>query len=69
MRRGTGARGLRAVVEAVLEPVLFDVEAGVRYVVTEETLRGGKVVMQSISQSKAPLGLHVMRRSMTSQTG
>ena len=34
--RGTGARGLRAVVEAVLEPVLFDPEPWVTYRVTEE---------------------------------
>ena len=31
LERGTGARGLRAVVEEVLEGVLFEVEAGVRY--------------------------------------
>ena len=35
LERGTGARGLRSVVEEVLEPVLFEVEAGVRYVITE----------------------------------
>ena len=32
--RGTGARGLRSVVEEVLEGVLFEVEARVRYLVT-----------------------------------
>ena len=36
LERGTGARGLRSVVEEVLEGVLFDVEAGVRYVITEQ---------------------------------
>lgn len=62
LERGTGARGLRSVIEEVLEPVLFDVQAGVRYVVTEETVRGGKVVRRSMSQPKAPLSSHVDRR-------
>ena len=54
LERGTGARGLRSVVEEVLEGVLFEVEAGVRYVVTEKTVRGGEPVKQSMSQSRAP---------------
>jgi ATP-dependent Clp protease ATP-binding subunit ClpX len=41
--RGTGARGLRAIVERVLEPVLFDPERWVNYRVTEESVRGGAV--------------------------
>ncbi len=41
--RGTGARGLRAIVERVLEPVLFDPERWVNYRVTEESVRGGDV--------------------------
>ena len=41
--RGTGARGLRAVVEAVLEPVLFDPEPWVTYRVTEASVRGGPI--------------------------
>ncbi len=32
LERATGARGLRAVLEETLEGVLFDAEAGVRYV-------------------------------------
>ena len=60
--RGTGARGLRAVVEETLEEVLFDVEAGVRYVITEKTVRGGEAVKQSMSQTRAPLSWHVLRR-------
>jgi ATP-dependent protease Clp ATPase subunit len=32
---GTGARGLRSVVEEVLEGVLFEAAPGVRYVITE----------------------------------
>ncbi len=44
LERGSGARGIRAVVEEVLEPVMFDPEPGVRYVVNEKTVRGGEVV-------------------------
>ena len=40
LERGTGARGLRSVIEEVLEGVLFDVEAGVRYVITDEDGQG-----------------------------
>jgi len=60
--RGTGARGLRSVVEEVLEAVMFDAEAGVRYIVTEKTVRGGEPVKQSMSQPKAPLSSYVLRR-------
>ncbi|WP_165247986.1 ATP-dependent Clp protease ATP-binding subunit ClpX [Paludisphaera soli] len=42
-QRGTGARGLRAIVERVLEPVLYDPEPWVSYTITEETVRGGPV--------------------------
>ena len=62
LERGTGARGLRSVVEEVLEGVLFEVEAGVRYVVTEKTVRGGEPVKQSMSQSRAPLSSWLNRR-------
>jgi ATP-dependent Clp protease ATP-binding subunit ClpX len=62
LERGTGARGLRSVVEEVLEAVLFDAEAGVRYVLTEKTVRGGEPVKQSMTQPMAPLSWHVMRR-------
>jgi len=60
--RGTGARGLRAVIEEVLEGVLFDPEPGVRYVVTDRTVRGGEAVKQGMTQPKAPLSWHVLRR-------
>ena len=40
LERGTGARGLRSVVEEVLEGVLFEVEAGVRYVITDKDGQG-----------------------------
>jgi ATP-dependent Clp protease ATP-binding subunit ClpX len=62
LERGTGARGLRAVVEEVLEGVWFEVEAGVRYVISEKTVRGGEMVKQSISQTRAPLSWHVLKR-------
>jgi len=62
LERGTGARGLRSVVEEVLEGVLFEVEAGVRYVITEKTVRDGEPVRQSMTQPKAPLSWHVLRR-------
>ena len=62
LARGTGARGLRSVIEGVLEGVFFDAEAGVRYVITEKVVRGGEPVKQSLSQPRAPLSWHVMRR-------
>ena len=62
LERGTGARGLRAVVEEVLEGVLFEVEAGIRYVITEKTVRGGEAVRQNTRQTRAPLSWHVLRR-------
>jgi ATP-dependent Clp protease ATP-binding subunit ClpX len=65
LQRGTGARGLRSVVEQVMEPVLFDVEAGVRYVITPGTVRGGEAVKRRMEQMKAPLGKHLLRRFAT----
>lgn len=41
--RGTGARGLRAVIESVLEPVLFDPQPWETYRVTEATVLGGPI--------------------------
>jgi ATP-dependent protease Clp ATPase subunit len=60
--RGTGARGLRSVVKEVMEGVLFEAEAGVRYVITEETVRGGEAGKRRMGQPQAPLSWHVMRR-------
>src|SRR5208337_2502769 len=62
LERGTGARGLRSVVEEVLEGVLFDAEAGVRYVITDKAVRGGEAVKQSMTQPRAPLSWHVLKR-------
>jgi ATP-dependent Clp protease ATP-binding subunit ClpX len=60
--RGTGARGLRSILEEVLEGVLFDVEAGVRYVITERAVRDGEPIKQRMTQPRAPLSVHLMRR-------
>ncbi len=62
LERRTGARGLRSVVEEVLEGVLFEVEAGLRYVVTDKTVRGGEPVKQSMSQTRAPLSWYLLKR-------
>jgi ATP-dependent protease Clp ATPase subunit len=62
LQRGTGARGLRGVIEEVLEGVLFEVEAGARYIVTDEVVRGGGVVKQKMEQTRAPLGAWLNRR-------
>ena len=55
-------------VEEVLEGVLFEVEAGVRYVVIDKTVRGGEAVKQSMSQTRAPLSWHVLRRIRVEKT-
>jgi ATP-dependent Clp protease ATP-binding subunit ClpX len=68
LERGTGARGLRSVVEEVLEGVLFDAEAGVRYVVTDKTVRGGEAVRQSMKQTRAPLSAQLLRRFRVGKT-
>jgi ATP-dependent Clp protease ATP-binding subunit ClpX len=67
--RGTGARGLRAIVERVLEPVLFDPERWVNYRVTEESVRGGVVevfrfsdLLSLIDAEAPPLRGHMARR-------
>ena len=62
LERGTGARGLRSVVEEVLEGVLFDPEPGVRFVIADRTVRGGEPVKQSLSQPRAPLSSWLNRR-------
>src|SRR5271165_1218018 len=62
LEHGTGARGLRSVIEEVLEGVLFDPEPSVMYVVTEKAVRGGEPVKQSMTQPRAPLSLHLLRR-------
>ena len=56
-------------IEEVLEAVLFDVEAGVRYVITDKAVRGGEAVKQSMTQPRAPLSWHVLRRLAAGKTG
>jgi ATP-dependent Clp protease ATP-binding subunit ClpX len=63
LERGTGARGLRSVVEDVLEGILFDVDAGIRCVITDKTVRGGEAVKQKMSQPRPPLSSWLGRRS------
>ena len=43
-----------------MEGVLFDVEEGVRFVITAKTVRGGEAVKQSVAQRKAPLNAHLL---------
>ncbi len=63
LERGTGARGFRSVIEEVVEEVLFEVEAGARYIVTNEVVRGGgEPVRQRMEQARAPLSARVLRR-------
>jgi hypothetical protein len=53
---------------AGLGGVMCDVEAGVRYVITEITMGGGQSVEQSPCQPRAPLSAHVLRR-LAGRTG
>ena len=70
LERGTGARGLRSVVEGVLEGVLFEVEAGIRYIVSDKTVMGGEAVRQRIMQQmRAPLSAHLWLRQRRTFTG
>jgi ATP-dependent Clp protease ATP-binding subunit ClpX len=64
LERNTGARDLRLVIEEVLEGVLIEVEAGVRYVITDRTIHGGEMVRQRVEQMRAPLNAQVRRRLM-----
>ena len=42
-------------------------EAGIRYVITEETVKGGEAVRQRMRRTRAPLGKHLLRRMMLSK--
>jgi ATP-dependent Clp protease ATP-binding subunit ClpX len=62
--RGSGARGLRAVVERVVEDILFDPKPWKTYLVTEEAVRGGQVrVLDYGGLPTAPLRSRLGRRS------
>lgn len=60
--RGTGARGLRAIVERVVEGILFDPQPWTTYHVTEATVRGEEPEVYYLGlPSRAPLR-HRLRR-------
>lgn len=62
--RGTGARGLKSVVEGVLEPVLFDPRPWTTARITEATVRGGEVEYDAFGlPGAAPLRHRVARRT------
>lgn len=63
--RGTGARGLRAIVEQVVEPILFDPKPWATYRITEVTVRGGEPECDFYGLPRiAPLRHRVERRPM-----
>ena len=49
-------------IEEVLEGPLFDTEADVKYVITENTVRGGEAVMRGMEQPRAPFSAQVLGR-------
>ncbi|QDV36877.1 ATP-dependent Clp protease ATP-binding subunit ClpX [Tautonia plasticadhaerens] len=63
--RGTGARGLRAILERVMEPVLFDPRPWACYVVTEAAVRGGDV---EVIPGMPGLGLAPLRARVAGRT-
>jgi ATP-dependent protease Clp ATPase subunit len=67
LERGTGARGLRSVVEKVMEGGLFEVEAGVRYVIADKTVGGGEAFRQSMNQARTPLNARFRWRQKMNQ--
>ena len=52
--RGMGARGLRAIVERVVEGILFDPQPWGTYRITEGTVRGGQPEFNKIGLPKLP---------------
>jgi ATP-dependent Clp protease ATP-binding subunit ClpX len=67
LERGVGARGLRSVIEEVLEPIFFDLELGVSYVVTDNAVRGEKPIKQSLFGIPT-LRTYLRRRSVSGKT-
>jgi hypothetical protein len=55
--------------EEVLEGVLIDPEPGIKYLVTDRTVRGGESLKQSLGQPRAPLMAHVLRWRAAGKTG
>ena len=68
LERETGARGVLSVIEEVLEGILFKVESGIRFVITDMAVKGGEVVRQRMVQMKVPLGKHLLRRFATGRS-
>ena len=55
-------------IEEVLEGILFDVEAGIRFVITNGTVKGGEAVKQRVEQPRAPLGTQLLRRLVSRES-
>jgi ATP-dependent Clp protease ATP-binding subunit ClpX len=51
LERGTGARGLRSVMEEVLEGVPVEAQAGESFMITDVMVGSGEVIKRSLSQS------------------
>ena len=56
-------------IEEVLEGVLFEAEAGVRYVLEHKTVIGGEPVKRSMIQPVAPLQAYLWRRIKAEKNG
>jgi hypothetical protein len=54
LEHDTGARGLRSVIEEVVEGLLSEVAAGVRYVISKVTALGGEAIKRRMSQQADP---------------
>ncbi len=65
--RGTGARGLRSVVEGLMQEILIEPRPGRRYVFTEEMVRGEKPLAahRIVASVPAADACPVMRRKQT----
>ncbi|OJW22846.1 MAG: ATP-dependent protease ATP-binding subunit ClpX [Planctomycetales bacterium 71-10] len=68
-QRGTGARGLRAIVERALEPILYDPEPWVNYRVTEESVRGEVVEVFRFSDLCVDEAAPPLRHRMAGRRG
>ena len=56
LQKNTGARGLRSIVEDVMLEIMFDLpeqQAGTRYVITDEIVRGLKTLFPEPQQKSA----------------
>ena len=69
LERGTGARGLEVGRRGGLGGGAVRRRGGGSVRVTDKTVRGGEAVKQSMSQPRAPLSWHVLRRLAAGKTG